>query len=596
MLSFCTYFFVCNIFITILIGVLFLFKRIFHHILSERVQYQLGFLVFLILAVPFVPFRPMHLMQLISWTDIFGGHPTAKDSDALTIQTTVSQGVSFDWFHDFSVSVTKVSASLFHYLLLGIWLLGMFVMLLLALKSKLHLYYLERSAMPLQNQKVCSLFQDCMEELHVQKNIFIYSTAFLKSPMIVGLLKPRIYIPIAVIADCKESEIRYMLLHELQHYKHKDALVNHFINLAGILYWFNPVIWHVLKEIQIEREIACDSSVLQMLKEEEYTDYGNTLIHFAEKISFSPLTFSAGIGGNIKQLKKRIINIASYRPAAGKWKTKEYLIWLLTAIFIITSASFLPAYAAEKETISFSKNNCSYEDLSAFFKEYDGCFVLYDMQTDFWQIYNKEFARERISPDSTYKIYSALLALENQLITPEHSAMEWDRKNYSIAEWNQNQNLASAMRNSVNWYFQTLDQKAGLETLKDFYEKLDYGNHNLSGGETRFWMESSLKISAIEQVELLKKLYENEFEFKEQNIQAVKDAMYLSSSDKGTLYGKTGTGMVNGKTINGWFIGFVERSGHTYFFACNIRNHDTANGAKASEIAIQILKNKKIYE
>ena len=595
MLSFCTYFFVCNIFITILIGGLFLFKRIFHNILSGRMQYHLGFLVFLILAIPFIPFRPINFIQLFSWNDIFSGHSEAPNTDVL-MQTAVSQGSSSHWFHDFSVSVTKDSASLFHYLLLGIWVLGMFVMLLLALKSRLHLYNLERSALPLQSRKVCKLFKDCMKELHIRKNISIYSTAFLKSPMIVGLLKPRIYIPIAVIADCKENEIRYMLLHELQHYKHKDALVNYFINLAGILYWFHPVIRHMLKEIQIDREIACDSSVLQILEEEEYTDYGNTLIHFAEKISFSPLTFSAGIGGDITQLKKRIVNIASYHPVSGRRKIKEYLIWLLAAIFIIEAAAFFPVYATEKETISFTKNNCSYEDLSAFFKDYNGCFVLYDTNADFWQIYNKEAAKERISPDSTYKIYSALLALENQLITPKHSAMEWDGKNYSIAEWMQNQDLASALRNSVNWYFQTLDQKAGLETLKNFYEKLDYGNHNLSGGETRFWMESSLKISAIEQVELLKKLYENSFQFDEQNIQAVKDAMCLSSSDKGILYGKTGTGMVNEKSINGWFIGFVEHAGHTYFFACNIRNHNSATGANASEIAIQILENKGIYE
>ena len=43
--------------------------------------------------------------------------------------------------------------------------------------------------------------------------------------------------------------IRYMLLHELQHYRHKDALANYLIVLARIIYWFNPVVWLALREI-----------------------------------------------------------------------------------------------------------------------------------------------------------------------------------------------------------------------------------------------------------------------------------------------------------------------------------------------------------
>ena len=58
-----------------------------------------------------------------------------------------------------------------------------------------------------------------------------------------------------------------------------------------------------------------------------------------------------------------------------------------------------------------------YIDLSSYFNDYQGCFVLFDATTDSWQIYNKVMAQKRISPDSTYKIYSALLGLENRYIT-----------------------------------------------------------------------------------------------------------------------------------------------------------------------------------
>lgn len=117
--------------------------------------------------------------------------------------------------------------------------------------------------------------------------------------------------------------------------------------------------------------------------------------------------------------------------------------------------------------------------------------------------------------------------------------MTWNGQEYPIAEWNANQNLTTAFQNSVNWYFQSLDQAAGLKTLEDFYTYINYGNHDLSGGVSSFWAESSLKISPIEQVEMLQRLYINDFNFDADNIQTVKNALLLSSTADGNLYGKT---------------------------------------------------------
>ena len=112
-------------------------------------------------------------------------------------------------------------------------------------------------------------------------------------------------------------------------------------------------------------------------------------------------------------------------------------------------------------------------------------------------------------------------------------------------------------------------------------------------------MEASLKISPVEQVELLKKLYTNEYHFQEENVQAILQGMRISDSASGTLYGKTGTGNINGENINGWFIGYVTGEEHTCCFAVNIHkpksnsesvNAMNANGATASEIALHILK------
>lgn len=119
---------------------------------------------------------------------------------------------------------------------------------------------LHSSALPLQNEELNALYIECLNEVNSKHTIPIYSTAFLKSPVLAGFLHPRIYLPIHLISDfnagtISATDIRYMLLHELQHYKHKDILIGYLINTVNVFYWFNPLIWYFLKEYDRNRNL-----------------------------------------------------------------------------------------------------------------------------------------------------------------------------------------------------------------------------------------------------------------------------------------------------------------------------------------------------
>ena len=187
--------------------------------------------------------------------------------------------------NDFAISVSSRTPSILGLVLTGVWAAGILIMILLVIRSSLRLRRIKKSALPLQNPEVQTIYAGCLRDMNLAKSIPVYSTAFLESPVITGYLRPRIYLPIHLISDCKPSEIRYILLHELQHYRHRDNLVNYLMIPAGILYWFNPLVWTAFAAIRGDREIACDASVLRMLDKENYQDYGFTLINFAEKLS-----------------------------------------------------------------------------------------------------------------------------------------------------------------------------------------------------------------------------------------------------------------------------------------------------------------------
>lgn len=598
MLNWSIRFFICNIFIVIMVGLFLVAKQLFKRSLSNRLQYNLWFLMLALLAVPFLPLRPLGFMQIFSWFECLKSSSSYDSEVAQQIAANLNQANSMNWMNDFNISVSREAPSIIGLLLLTVWLIGILFMIILLIRTYIRLNRLKHSALPLQNKEIHVLYNRCKQEMNLHKHIPVYSTAFLKSPVMVGLFKPRIYLPIHLISDYNTNDMRYMLLHELQHYKHKDALANHLMNLVCIVYWFNPIVWYALKEMRNDREVACDTSVLQMLSENDYEDYGNTLINFAEKLSLSPFPFTSGISGNITQMKRRILNIAFYEsPSFGK-KIKGMIAFGMIAVLLFGLAPALYIYAAEEEYYQFNEieKTISYIDLTSYFEGYDGSFVLYDSDYGVWEIYNKDYAAMRISPNSTYKIYDALLGLESGIITQEQSQMTWNKEDYPFEAWNADQDLYSAMQNSVNWYFQSIDAQVGMSMVKDYIQKIGYGNQNITGNLSSYWMESSLKVSPIEQVELLRKLYRNDFHFASENIQAVKDSICLSTSPEGSIYGKTGTGQVDGKNINGWFIGYIEKSGHTYFFATNIQNETNANGTAATKITLSILSDLQIWK
>lgn len=595
MVDFVVYFFICNIFISGMICILFTAKKAFRTKLSSQMQYHLGFVLFVILALPFIPFRIFDILSCLNAL-------TGTHSDYMN---PVTNGVTSPYLtstskqvNDFAISVSHQAPSVIGYILCCLWFSGICVMIFLVTRSLLHLQKIINSSLPLQNNEVRNLYHECLKETGINSEIPIYSTAFLKCPVIVGFLKPRIYLPIHTISDYNATSMRFMLLHELQHFKHKDMIVNYLINISGTLYWFNPFVWFALKEMRCEREIACDSSVLQMLLETEYENYGNTLINFAEKISLSSFPFVTGIGGNMKQIKKRILNILNYKKESQRKKVQSCLACILIMAIILVLLPVLPTYASEQERYQFHEESkdITYMDLSSKFYEYKGSFVLYDSNNNTWTIYNKEAALERITPNSTYKIYDALLGLESGIITPEHSKMTWNGEDYPFDAWESDQDLSSAMHSSVNWYFQTIDNIVGMSNVKSYLQDIGYGNQKASNNPDLYWTDFSLKISPIEQVELLKKFYHNDLGFSDNNINAVKDSILIASTPDGTLSGKTGTGRVDNQDTNGWFIGYIEKSGHVYYFATNIQGTSNTTGSVATEISLSILSDMGVWK
>ncbi|GAE94695.1 hypothetical protein JCM21714_3876 [Gracilibacillus boraciitolerans JCM 21714] len=583
---------VCLFISSFVVIVILLIRRIFKYQLSSKWQYNLWFILLAALTIPFLPTNVLDFGTKFTYGGPQTSMPTASNS---TTANPITENGG-DWMRDFSVSVSRFDLTFLSPFLTIIWVSGMLVMFAFTVHAWLRLRSIKKSMSIIKNQEVHSLFAQCKQRLGISQKIVLVNSPLIKSPLTFGMFKTYIILPRHADAWLSLDELKYILLHELHHYKYKDISTNYLVVLFQIMYWYNPLIWIAFRNMRLDREIACDSAVLKMLNPNNYSAYGNTIIKFAHK-SFlkSQFTMVNPLVSSKKQLTKRIERIAVFTTESRLLKVKSIIIFLLLAGIVISQVPVVSAMPYGEDRIDFDNQKTTYEDLSTYFNRYDGSFVLYDLRKAQYLIYNKDKSVLRVSPNSTYKIYSALFALESGIITDHHTSIKWDRKTYPYETWNQNQNLFTAMDNSVTWYFQNLDQKMQKQNIQAYIQNINYGNQNVSGGVKDYWLESSLKISPIEQVQTLKDFYTNQFGFDKQNIELIKDTIMLETKDDATLYGKTGTGTVNGKNINGWFIGYVEVHHNTFFFATNIENDHHAKGSIAADITKSILKDKGIY-
>ncbi|MEK4441324.1 MULTISPECIES: BlaR1 family beta-lactam sensor/signal transducer [unclassified Niallia] len=584
--------------VSLLILIILLIKRVFYNQLSQQSHYKIWCFLFAPIITCVIPWDFLRFQEIFQYMQnlLFNEKEITRGNQRFS-GLDISQTSNHDFLNDFSISVNKTNTEFFQQFFFVIWIIGIMVFIASAIYAIYQIRQIKKSSTSIKDQNINELLEECKEIVGVKRKIILRETALINSPITLGLWKPYVFLPQKTKEEFSLSKIKYVFLHELCHQKSKDSFVNYLMWLVQIIYWFNPLVWLALKKMRIDRELACDASVLSLLDESRYTEYGYTIIHFADKKFNRPYKqFSTGIGGTKEQLKRRIQSIANYRVDSPLLKWKSKVIYALLAMVVLLFTSLSSALASSDDKYHFNEKNVTYEDLSSYFNGYKGSFVLYDPIKKQYQIYNREMSEQRVSPNSTYKIYSALFALETNVISTTSNEQLWDGTAYPFEKWNTNQNLSTALENSVNWYFQQLDREVGKKKLQSYFHKLNYGNENLSGNIDHYWMESSLKISPIEQVQLLFALEENKLGFKEENIRSVNNAIFIDEQKQAQLYGKTGTGTINGKEINGWFVGFVKKDGYSYYFSINIQNKTgKANGKKAANIAKRILHDKNIF-
>ncbi|MBZ9677190.1 class D beta-lactamase [Mesorhizobium sp. ES1-1] len=212
-------------------------------------------------------------------------------------------------------------------------------------------------------------------------------------------------------------------------------------------------------------------------------------------------------------------------------------------------------------------------------------------------LYQDGTCDQRFSPASTFKVPLALIGYDAGILADEHTPA-WDYKPEFNAVKRDQKTVDPVIweRHSVLWFSREITWRLGAEKFAGYVSKLDYGNKDVSGtpgkndGLTRSWVNSSLEITPVEQVDFLRKLLARTLPVSAKAYDMTSAIIPTFQAGGWTVQGKTGStrvtndaGKSKDKRSLGWFVGWADKDGRRIVFArlvVDARRTDMPKGLK----------------
>lgn len=166
------------------------------------------------------------------------------------------------------------------------------------------------------------------EAVRYKENIYICDAV--KSPFILGIIKPRVYIS----SDLNEEDMDYIIAHGRAHLKRKDHLWKPLGYLLLCVYWFNPLCWAAYITLCKDIELACDEKVIKDMSFEDKKEYSRVLLSCATQrrlVYACPLAFGE-VG-----VKERVKSVLNYKKPAFWITTLAVIVCIIVAICFLTN-------------------------------------------------------------------------------------------------------------------------------------------------------------------------------------------------------------------------------------------------------------------
>ncbi len=232
-----TRFLLSNLCSMVLIGLIFLLKKLVHRKGSPRFHYRIWITLLCALLIGVLPVPVFqnaafdHLVQQIT-----------APANSPSVDTRTVPDMPDDWREAFTEITDDSSQSVQTKVLIAIWAVGVLVVFYGYLRGYRNLQILKRLAEPI-SPYIREIFSICCKKAGVKQQVVLRQSDLITSPLTFGILHPYVILPKHTMQQLSPQQLEHILLHELMHINHKDAWVNFCFCAAQMLYWMNPFVW-----------------------------------------------------------------------------------------------------------------------------------------------------------------------------------------------------------------------------------------------------------------------------------------------------------------------------------------------------------------
>lgn len=223
-------------------------------------------------------------------------------------------------------------------------------------------------------------------------------------------------------------------------------------------------------------------------------------------------------------------------------------------------------------------------------------------------LYRQGVCDQRFSPASTFKVPLSLIGYDAGILIDEHTPA-WDYKPEFNAVKRDQKTVDPTIweKDSVLWFSREITRRLGSERFAGYVSKFDYGNTDVSGNAgkndslTRSWVNSSLKISPVEQVNFLRRLLDRNPPVSDKAFAMTKAILPTFQAGGWTVQGKTGSTRLRNDADKvrddrslGWFVGWAQKDGRKIVFArlvVDTKRSDTPKGPQTRAMFLKELPN-----
>lgn len=192
-------------------------------------------------------------------------------------------------------------------LVVACWFLGLCVFLLRLLGNVGYVYYLRNHLNFPAEEYWDDLLQELLRSAHLQQPVRLVESALVRTPLVIGHLKPLILFPIGLINRLDPHHVEAILAHELAHILHRDYLFNLLQSVVETLFYYHPAVWWLSARVRHEREIAADDAAVQLTGKS--MEYAKSLVLIQDFALMPMSAFPAFSGPRKNQLLHRIQHI-----------------------------------------------------------------------------------------------------------------------------------------------------------------------------------------------------------------------------------------------------------------------------------------------